>query len=57
MGQRRRRPNKNKESKQKNIIRCKQFMKPVFDMDSCSKFERGREKENNNCCKNCKFSF
>ena len=35
---RRKKSNANRQLKQKKIIRCKLFMKPVFENDSCSKF-------------------
>lgn len=54
---RKKKSNQNRELKQKNIIRCKLLMKPVFENESCSKFVKGKDKENNNCCKNCKYSF
>jgi len=58
MNQRRKnRTNRNREIKQKKIIRCKLFMKPVFENESCSKFVVSSGGESNNCCKNCGHSF
>ena len=54
---RRKKSNANRELKQKKIIRCKLFMKPVFENDSCSKFIVGSNRENNSYCKNCGYSF
>jgi len=47
----------NKEKQNKNIIRCKEKMIPVFETDTCEKFEKKAGVENTKICKNCKYSF
>lgn len=49
--------NTNRELKQKKIIRCKLFMKPVFESDFCSEFVADSNGENSNHCRNCGYSF
>jgi hypothetical protein len=58
MNQRRsNRSNKNKSKSYGKIMRCSFHTKPVFDNDSCQKFLKNINKDADNNCRNCKFSF
>lgn len=43
--------------KNKEIIRCKNKMIPVFKSDTCENFIKKENSESNNICMNCKHSF
>jgi len=55
-----RRNNKSNQGKSKNygkIMRCNYHTKPVFDSDSRIYFSKNINKDADNICKNCKYSF
>ena len=55
-----RRNNKANQGKSKSygkIMRCNYHTKPVFDTDSCKFFSKNINKDSDNICRNCKYSF
>jgi hypothetical protein len=55
-----RRRNKSNQEKSKRygkIMRCSYHTRPVFDNDSCQVFSKNINKDADNNCRNCKYSF
>ena len=58
MSQNRNRKKRNNENKrQKVVIRCKTFNKPVFEHEVCSEFSSKVSSNNQKNCENCRHSF
>ena len=57
MNRRNNRSNRNIQIVEKNLIRCKSQMRPVYDTDTCKNYQAKMGAENDKICKNCKFSF
>jgi len=58
MNQRRRnQSNQDKSKKNCKIIRCSFLSRPVFENDTCQGFVKNINKEADNNCRNCKYSF
>ena len=54
----RRKSNKNMNNRQRKVvIRCKNKMIPVFDMDVCEDFVQNEKSNSDHNCKNCNHSF
>ena len=47
----------NKSKKNGKIMRCNFNFRPVFENDSCNNFSKNINKDADNNCRNCKFSF
>ena len=54
---RRRNKSNQVQPKRGKIIRCSKLTRPVFDNDTCHEFDKSINKESDNNCRNCKYSF